>query len=157
MKRLVIMRHAQSPMGYSDVTRPISPHGKKQAFEAGQFLKDEFKPDYLLVSSAERTRMTIAEVAKAYDWGGNYCQFEDVIYNATLRSLIGVISKLPDEYENVMLVGHNPGVSQLVTHFSGGYGVNFTPATVAILESKVDNWYMLATEGAEVTQTFSPA
>lgn len=151
------MRHAQSPMGYSDVTRQISAHGKNQAYETGQFLKDIFKPDCVLVSSAERTRMTIAEVARAYGWDGNYCQFQDVIYNATLRSLLGVISKLPDEYENVMLVGHNPGVSQLVSRFSGGFGVNFTPATVAVLESQVNNWYMLETEGAEVTQTFSPA
>ena len=127
MKRLAIMRHAEAGMAPTDVKRKLTAHGMKQALESASELKKIFSPQYVLVSPAVRTQMTAGQVASVYEWGENYCVFEDIVYNASYKALIKLIENLPDEYTDVMLIAHNPGVSNLVGQLTSGFGFSPEP------------------------------
>ncbi|MCH2206700.1 MAG: histidine phosphatase family protein [Lentisphaerales bacterium] len=156
MKRLAVMRHAEAGMASVDKHRQLTEHGLLQATESAEKLKDYFTPQLVLVSTAVRTRMTVEQVAKVYGWYDSFCTYEEGIYNASASALVHMLERLPDEYSDVLLIAHNPGVSSLVSSLTGGYGVGFSPATFALLEVRTDFWAELTHSAISIKRSYSP-
>jgi phosphohistidine phosphatase len=115
--RLVyLLRHAKSDWGdesLPDAARPLSGRGRRSAAEVAQTLGTQsIRPDVVLVSSAARTRETVAAFADALPDGVDV-RYEDELYAAEATTLLGRLRTLPDDARSVMLVGHNPGIEQL--------------------------------------------
>jgi phosphohistidine phosphatase len=118
---LIVLRHGKSDWagGEPDHLRPLARRGRRQAPEAGRWLAHNVAAiDLAVVSPAERTRETWrlagAELAVVPP-----VREDDRVYAATSRSLLGVVRELPPEVETVALVGHNPGVEELVESLTG--------------------------------------
>lgn len=137
---LVVLRHAKSgyPAGVDDVDRPLADRGRRDAPAAGRWLAANAPGiDLTVCSPATRTRQTWDLVA---DELGDEPEFrvDDRIYTASVDALITVVHELPDTATTVLLVGHDPGVSDLV-HSLTGNGFEFKTATVAVLRGP-DHW-----------------
>lgn len=156
MKRLVVMRHAEAGVASVDKQRKLTEHGLLQATESAEKLNDCFTPQLVLVSPAVRTTMTAEQVAGVYGWSGDFCTFDESIYDASVSALVHLLEALPDEYTDVMLIAHNPGVSSLVSSLTGGYGVGFSPATFALLEVRTDSWAALTHSSIAIKRSYSP-
>ena len=150
------MRHAEAGMASTDVKRQLTSHGMKQALESAFELKKLFSPQYVIVSPAIRTKMTADQVASVYGWNDNYCVYIDVVYNASQSVLIKLIESLPNEYTDVLLIAHNPGVSNLVGYLTSGFGVGFSPGTFALLDIDTDSWSELSFNSVSVNKAYSP-
>ncbi len=117
MKTLLLMRHAKSGDKDPDITdheRPLNKRGKLAAPRMGRLLKDEgLVPDFILSSSAKRARMTAEAVADQSGYEGEIRTSTD-LYATGPGSFIRAFQYLPDETKRVLVVGHNPGLEELL-------------------------------------------
>lgn len=116
MKRLVLLRHAKSSWaepGGDDFDRPLNPRGLRDAPEMGRRLAQRrFCPDRILVSPAQRTRQTVNLLLTEIE-GEPPVEFIPSIYEASAGDLLTLVRSLDDADDAVLLIGHNPGMSDL--------------------------------------------
>lgn len=120
-RTLVVLRHAKSDWSGDDedVARPLAKRGRRQAPDAGRWLNANLdRIDLALVSPAERARSTWHLVAEELD-APPEMRLDERLYAASAGQLLGVVRELPDELHTVVLVGHNPGIEQLVSRLTG--------------------------------------
>ncbi len=118
MRRLTLVRHAHAVTagpGQDDFFRPLSAEGRTAALALGEDFAGHFTPPQLLrVSPALRTRQT-AQLACTGAFPGLAGGFAEMLYLASLATLLKEIAATPEACEHLMLVGHNPGLSELWT------------------------------------------
>ena len=117
-RTLLVLRHAKAatPDRVADSERPLTAKGLERAGEVGRSLP--LRPDLVLCSPALRTRQTWDAVRDAAALDADV-RFEPTVYEAILQDLLDLVVALPDEVHTVLLVGHNPGCTELVEHLSG--------------------------------------
>ncbi len=115
MKTLLILRHGKAQEGApdGDKARTLVERGEKDAALMGRLIGGLDVPvDGIVSSDAARARQTAELAAKAAGFRGRI-EHEPDIYYAELDSLLKVVRKLPDKWDCVLLVGHNPGFEDL--------------------------------------------
>jgi phosphohistidine phosphatase len=122
MKTLYLVRHAKSSWGdpaLPDRDRPLNQRGLRDVATMGQRLAQRgVKPDVMLCSPATRALTTAEHLAKALGIKRKDVVVIDRLYAAPANDLLSVIQGLGHEPEHVMLVAHNPGLTELAHHFS---------------------------------------
>ncbi len=117
-RTLVLVRHAKSSwdLDVDDHDRPLSGRGRRDAQAIGRWLTDQrVRPDLVLCSSAARTRETWARTA-ASGLTDVPVRLESSLYRAWVPELVTMLRGLPDAVSTALLVGHAPGVPDLVEH-----------------------------------------
>jgi phosphohistidine phosphatase len=134
-RQLVLLRHAKSawPDGVADRKRPLTGRGRRDAAAAGRWLRDHTASlDAVACSPAERTRETWA-LASAGLADPPAVTIEDRIYAASPDELLAVVRDLPEGASAVLLIGHNPGMEELVELLSG-QEQGMSTASIAVLD-----------------------
>ncbi len=143
MKRLYLMRHAKSSWKNPDLKdhdRPLNKRGKKDAPLMGKILKKKgVKPDIIISSSAKRAYKTAVKVAKELDYEKENIITDKTLYLISFEKFLNYIKNLDDSYENVLIIGHNPGISDLFSYLTGKDS-QMPTAAVGGLELKKDSW-----------------
>ena len=135
MSTLILLRHGKSDWsgGEPDHLRPLARRGRRQVPEAGRWLADNVGViDLAVVSPAERTRETW-RLAAAELAAPPPVREDDRVYAGSAHSLLGVLRELPGEVGTVVLVGHNPGVEDLVASLTGR-GVPMPTSALAVID-----------------------
>jgi len=141
-RRLVLLRHAKSdwPQDVADHDRPLAPRGRRDAPLVGRWLTaGRYRPDAVVCSTARRARETwdLASATLADASGAAPpVRYEPRVYEATVLGLLMLVRELPDEYHTVTVVGHNPGIAELVVGLAAPPPqppVSFPTAAVAVL------------------------
>ncbi len=142
MRELILLRHAHAEAaanGQDDVDRPLSRQGQAEAEAAGQWLKaNHYLPDRVVCSSARRARETLEQVLSVIGYIEQ--KQEPRVYEATPGDLMAVADEQKD-LSRVLIVGHNPGLEQLVALISSGQSGDFRgmPAgAIAVLKLPAD-------------------
>lgn len=142
MRQLVLLRHAHAEpalAGQADFDRPLSPEGLAEAEAAGVWLEQHgYRPDRILYSPARRTQQTLERVLAVL--GNSDSRPEPRIYEATPGALMEIADAHRDG-GRVLMVGHNPGLEQLLALVASGQSGDFRgmPAGgVAVLELPPD-------------------
>lgn len=137
MRELILLRHAHAEpavSGQADLDRPLSPVGLAEAEAAGKWLKENnLLPDCVLCSPSRRTRETLEAVMTAIGYVEK--RLEDRIYEATPGTLAALVDERRD-LDRVLIVGHNPGLEQLVALMTDGTSSDYRgmpPGGVAVL------------------------
>ena len=145
MKTLLILRHAKSSWNHpelSDYDRPLNTRGKRDAPRMGKHLRQEgLIPDRILTSSAKRARKTASKVAKTCGYIGKVEKL-DAFYDTVPGVYFETLKALPNKYQRVMVVGHNPTVEQLVNHLTGRVE-RMPTAALAHIEIPIERWETL--------------
>ena len=145
MKILLIMRHAKSSWKHpelSDYDRPLNKRGKRDAPRMGEHLRQiDLIPDRILTSSAKRARKTASRVAKSCGYSGKVKKLE-ALYDTVPGVYFEILQALPDKYQSVMVVGHNPTMEQLVKHLTGQIK-RMPTAAIAHIELPIERWETL--------------
>ncbi|ELS51657.1 hypothetical protein STVIR_7429 [Streptomyces viridochromogenes Tue57] len=161
LRRLVLLRHAKSawPDGVADHERPLAPRGRRDAPVAGRMLADaDCLPDLALCSTAARARATW-ELASA-QWGTPPpVRHDPRLYAADVHDLLAVVREVPPEVGTLLLVGHNPGLEELVLELAGQglddaleeVRTKFPTSAIAVLAWYGTTWRALAPGTALLT------
>ena len=158
MKTLLILRHAKSSWkdaGLLDHDRPLNKRGKRDAPRVGRLiLQQGLIPELIVSSTAKRARSTAKRVAKACDYAGEI-RLTPQFYHAPAGIYIEVLNHLSEDFSRVMVVGHNPGMEELVARL--GQHCVMPTAALANVSLPIDRWSELdgATEG-KLVQVWYP-
>ncbi|WP_037668246.1 histidine phosphatase family protein [Streptomyces griseus] len=119
-RRIVLFRHAKADWPpVTDHERPLAERGRKDSAVAGLKLADTGIPfDLALCSTATRTRETWKIAVQEFPHRPKTV-YEERIYEASPGELIALLNEVPDDAQNVLLIGHNPGVQGLTEVLSG--------------------------------------
>ncbi|MFG2646109.1 SixA phosphatase family protein [Streptomyces sp. NPDC048436] len=113
-RRIVLFRHAKADWPQvADHERPLAERGRKDAPVAGRRLADSgIAFDLALCSTAARTRETWKLAVHELPQRPKTV-YEDRLYEASPGELIAVLNETPDDAQDVVLIGHNPGIQGL--------------------------------------------
>jgi phosphohistidine phosphatase len=147
MKTLLILRHAKSGWGdptLADHDRPLNARGKRDAPRMGQLLADQdLTPDLIVSSTAKRARKTAAKVAEASGCKREI-ELNGRLYHAYPADYVHVLREVDDQHQRVLVVGHNPGLEELVATMAGEY-LPMPTAALAHVVIDIDYWGDLKT------------
>ena len=142
-KKLILFRHAKSDWdsgATSDHARPLAKRGIKAAKTMGRFLREAGEvPAHILCSSAVRAVSTVQIAARSGGWIVPI-DFRDTLYLPDTETLIREIRGAPDPLPSLMLVGHEPSWSELISELIGGGEIRFPTAAMARINFDVDSW-----------------
>jgi phosphohistidine phosphatase len=117
MRTLYLLRHAKSSWkdaSLADFERPLKRRGREAAEQMGRFLASKKLGLSILISSPSvRTRETV-EIVLDHASLRVEPQFDQRIYEASLSTLVQIVSEIADDKKVAMLVGHNPGMEELL-------------------------------------------
>ncbi|MCP4125713.1 MAG: histidine phosphatase family protein [Gammaproteobacteria bacterium] len=118
---LMLLRHGKSDWSTmaGDFERPLTRRGKRGAKGAGEWLsRIKSIPDHIVSSPARRAWGTARRAAAKMDLGREIIVRDERIYAADVSDLLLVLRGCPDQARRVMLVGHNPGLEDLVEYLA---------------------------------------
>lgn len=121
MKRLTLLRHghAQAQADGGDFHRALSKQGELEvARSAAAMFAQLTMPTLVVASAARRTRETAQQVLDIWAASSSTLTRPPLettprLYHATASTMLEVIEELPDDVDHVLLIGHNPGISEL--------------------------------------------
>jgi phosphohistidine phosphatase len=159
----MLLRHAKSAWpDVPDEDRPLAKRGRRDAPVIGRWLREHgYLPEVVVCSAARRTRQTWKLVAKELG-GSPAVTFEPRAYAASALTLLYLAGELPAASRSALLIGHNPGISELAASLvaspdrAGPPVPGFPTAAVAVLEFAGD-WADLAPGGARLLAFTTPA
>lgn len=114
MPQLLILRHGKAAQAATDFERPLSADGVKSVRRLAEVLTARVpQPERVLCSPARRTRDTLALLTgQLVD--PSMVEYPQSLYLASAEHLLSWVVATPDDRQTLLLVGHNPGVSELV-------------------------------------------
>jgi phosphohistidine phosphatase len=123
IRQLLVLRHAKSAWDTvvtTDFDRPLSKRGKREAPRVGGWLRHQgLVPDLVVSSPAKRARKTTTKVCRELGIPKQEIWWEPRIYGATTETLLDVLSECRADARIVLLVGHNPGLEDLLSYLCG--------------------------------------
>lgn len=142
MKTLLILRHAKSDWGEGnlpDHDRPLNRRGQADAPRMGELIRAQgIVPDLILSSTARRAHHTAQLVAEACGYEGEILTSREM-YHAYPEGYIEAIHVMAGDEATVMVVGHNPGMEELVSELTKE-SVTMTTANLAQVALPIENW-----------------
>jgi phosphohistidine phosphatase len=165
MRRLILLRHAEAapPEDGDDLDRPLTEAGRAASSRVAAYLAGEHLfPDLVLLSPARRTRETWALAGAQL--GDVQVQSEPRIYSGTAERLLALLQET-GEAHSVMLVGHNPGIEDLLRLIvSHGDRYAYTRAMtgypaggIAVVDFPAEAWRDAAPRSGRLDRFISPA
>ncbi len=152
MKRLVILRHGKSSWDNSfldDFDRPLNERGKANSSDMGVFLLEKFgMPDIILTSTAKRAFDTANNAAKSMKYQTKEVISDSALYLASVNTILKSVGKLSDTATSCILVGHNPGLTDLV-NFLGVRLDNLPTASAICFTFDTENWNEISPSNAK--------
>jgi len=160
MKTLGLLRHAKSDWGDArarDFDRPLSERGRRGAPLIGRHIEDfcrerALRWDRIVASPAVRAAETIELAAQGAGYGHGRkltVNWDRRIYLASSASLLDVLRDADDDLAAMLMVGHNPGLEDLIFDLVPDDGssplrdvveAKFPTAAFALLELDVESW-----------------
>jgi len=117
-RELYILRHSKSDWDShsSDHQRPLNKRGNENAQQLAAWMQAQYLyPGRIYCSTALRARETLAPVISTLEIPANRITYSDQLYLAELTTLLAFLCAIDSNEGSVMLVGHNPGLDELVT------------------------------------------
>ena len=142
MKTLLLLRHAKAGLptpGQQDFDRSLNVRGVKAARLVGEFIrKHSIRPGLIISSPAERARQTIALVMESANLTAEL-RYDERIYEASAERLFAVVSQVEDSVNELLLVGHNPGMEELLLALAGE-SRHMPTAALASISLDMEKW-----------------
>jgi len=142
MKTVLILRHAKSSWkhaGLDDHDRPLNKRGQRDAPRMGRLIAGaDLVPELICSSSAVRARTTAESVATACGYAGKIEILRE-LYLAEPSVYVELLAGLDDRLSRVMVVGHNPGMADLVEELTGAIDP-FPTAALALVRLPIEGW-----------------
>jgi len=154
MKTLTIVRHAKSSwedMNLRDRERPLNKRGKRDAPEMGRRIQEAgIRPSLILASPAVRAWKTAKAIADAINYPREFLQKEEALYLASVDRILDVIVAQDNNFNNLLIVGHNPGFTEFANFLVPGLTHNLPTAGVVSVEIDQDDWSLYESPAAKL-------
>lgn len=147
MKHILLLRHAKSSWdepGLDDFDRPLAKRGLRDAPRMGAFAKKAgMIPDHIISSPAKRAKQTAGLFSKSAGIENREIQWEDDFYSGSGFDYLKAVQECEEEFETIMLVGHNPKMEETVSLLCSdhrSYPVRMPTAALVCIEHPAVKW-----------------
>lgn len=157
MKQLFLIRHAKSSWSspLNDIERPLTNRGILDAHLVSAQLSNELPQAYLFWSSiAKRASETAVLVAQNISFPIESILFKDELYTFDDRKLEQIIKSCPDNYDHLIVCGHNEAITNFVNKFGDKFIDNVPTSGFVKIAFNVTRWKDIA-EG-QILKTIFP-
>jgi phosphohistidine phosphatase len=159
--RLMLLRHAKAvpaAAAATDASRPLAARGERDARLIGERLRERgTKLDSIVTSSATRTLQTAQIVAAAHDYPRDRIVVDERLYLAGPVEILTVIATFAPTLTSVLIVGHNPGLSELAAALAPELGDTDLPTCgLVTLEAANNDWVNLQNAPLRLVYRDSP-
>ncbi|SFM47932.1 phosphohistidine phosphatase [Pleomorphomonas diazotrophica] len=167
MPRLFLLRHAKSPpavAGQKDFDRPLAERGRAAMTAVGRYMtKEGYVPDLVLCSPSARTRETFEEL-RPFLPDHVAVDYVRELYEASLGTMLRVITSHADSSERLLVVGHNPSIHRLAATLPGEgdpallaeVEAKYPTASLAVIDFSV-SWREVRPDGGRLVAFVTPA
>ena len=142
MKKLLIVRHSKSSWSdpyLSDFDRPLNKRGNRDGKLMAEFLLKRINNiDKLISSSSKRTRETSEFFKKKINIKVE--NYTEKLYHASYDDILDLLYQVKDDVRSLMLIGHNPGLTQLVNFFTDINLYNLPTTGIVVINFIIDKW-----------------
>jgi len=147
VKTLLVLRHAKSSWddpSLDDHERPLNARGERDAPRMGRLLrKQRLSVELIISSDALRARLTAQAVADAIGYRGQIL-LDARLYHASVTDILAVLRSAVEHVTTALIVGHNPGLEDLVARLTGE-PEGLPTAALAQIALPIDRWRDLTT------------
>lgn len=157
-RTLILVRHAKSSWknpGLDDHDRPLNKRGKRDAPNMGYRLAQLGPhPQLIVSSSAKRAVKTARKIAVQLGYERRSIQVTSEIYHASARELLATARRFDPDFDCIMMVGHNPGLTDFLELLTGAGIDNIPTCGVAVIA--LPDWRACARGGGELLRFDTP-
>lgn len=155
-RRLILLRHGKSgyPAGVADHDRPLASRGRREAPLAGTWLNEHHQGLPLILSSTATRALQTAELVRAEFRVAPDLRTDGRLYGAEDDEIMAVVRELPGDLETVLVVGHNPGLQDLIATLANTWYPMRT-SSIAVL-SGPGGWDAVAPGWATLDEALTP-
>jgi len=154
LKILTIVRHAKSSWknaSLSDKKRPLNRRGDRDAPLMGERIHEHgIRPSLIVSSPATRAWTTAKIIATAINYPREFLHKEDTLYLASLHEILDIVVAQDSGFNNLMLVGHNPGMTDFANFLVPGLTNNLPTAGVVSVQIDRDDWSLYERPATEL-------
>lgn len=154
--KLHILRHAKTQLitpSQKDFDRVLLPKGIEQSKRMGVYLNEKLSRKITVYcSTSARTQQTAKIVQEKFEFRD--LRLTDQLYHADLMSLLDFIWKLEGK-EDILLIGHNDGISDLASYFTDEY-IGLQTAGYCCIEFDSETWKNTSKGLGRVVDSFRP-
>jgi phosphohistidine phosphatase len=160
MKTLVLVRHGKAAWRHQeahDVDRPLKKRGVEESRAMAKHLSERgFVPNLMVHSPAKRAIQTANIFAEVLDLPPRLVQVNNSIYNASLEEVLAVILALPDNMQRVVLIGHDPPLTNATSYLTNRVFEKIPTAGAVSITFNVYHWNQITHHMGQVQFSISP-
>ncbi len=154
-KTLYLMRHAKSSLKkpLPDHERPLNRRGKRAAERIGrELVRRRLFPELILASDAKRARATAKRLLRAFASEAKPpLQLDPALYDADALTILEEIAATDEKIGDLLVIGHNPGISELALLLTGNQSLEWLPTGAVIgMKIKGKRWKEIAPGDGEL-------
>jgi phosphohistidine phosphatase len=158
MKQLHIVRHGKSSWDYpgiDDRDRPLIERGIKNALAVGTHIMEKFgMPSLIIASPAIRAIHTALLIARSSSSPCNIVKVDERLYDSYSSSIIEVIEDTDETIDNLVIVGHNPTLTEFCNLFLPDYLENLPTAGLVSFQFDIKSWTIVEKKPARTDVYF---
>ncbi len=159
MLRLLVLRHGKSDWGAPfsvDLERPLAERGRRAARRMGRFLTASGRaPDSVITSPALRARRTVELAAQAGKWSCPI-RVSESLYGGSAQQVLEQVRREPAVVTSVLIAGHQPTWSALISGLIGGGQLRFPTAALACIRFDHGEWSRVDFGDGELSWLVTP-
>jgi phosphohistidine phosphatase len=143
IRNIIVVRHAKSDWennGISDHERPLNTRGRRDIPLMASYLIQHYPSiDFVLSSDSLRTKETIEGLQK-YGYNLSNITYTNNLYLASEDKIIDEIVGIDNAHSNILICGHNPGLSEFVQNFCSLDFMDMPSLGAIYIEVDIDSW-----------------
>jgi phosphohistidine phosphatase len=144
VKTLTLLRHAKSSWQAGDLAdrdRPLNARGERDAPIMGERIKaQDIRPSLIVSSPATRAWRTAKIIADSINYPREFLQRDDRLYLASVDAIIDVIEDQDSGFNHIMVVGHNPGMTEFANFLIPDITSNMPTCAIVSVSMGTENW-----------------
>lgn len=159
IRTLILVRHSKAENRHSllnDFNRPLTDEGKSDTIKMGNFLLNSgIIPDFIMASSAARAYETASIFADIFKTNKKNIKVTRRLYYCSAKTLMDQVYGLPETTNCLLIVAHNPGISDLARGLSSGRSFYMDNTQVTFLTYDIEHWYQVGDTKPSKFESFS--
>ena len=144
MKTLILVRHAKSSWenpDLKDFDRPLNERGKKDVPKmAARFREKHIAPAIIFTSTAKRALKTCNLFCAASGYPETSIHTDSGLYHASDEALLNFVRNLRDDFNEVMIFGHNPGLTEFAESLTSVVLENIPTCGIVAIQFPLNEW-----------------
>ncbi len=160
VKTLFIVRHGKAKPkegGQKDQDRPLEAEGMRTSSRLGVYLYEKNTDISAIVcSSAVRAQQTAELIADQINYDISKIIVDEELYEASVRIILGMINEFSADWDEVVIVGHNPVLSYFVEYLTGYHFEGMEAGSLVKISCNTEKWDEVSKENCSFEYYASP-